>query len=304
MPPLVSAILPVRDRAAWIGRAVESVLAQTHRDVELIVVDDGSTDGTAAVLERLATRMLRLRTPGSGPYAARNLGIAHARGDLIAFIDSDDAWRPDHLASLVPRFDRAEVGLVFADTVHVSGPPDALTPTGRTSFAVTPPRRGRVLDHFVWGNFVPTTTVVVRRDVLAGAGPFATDPPLGADYAKWLEIAARCELDHGDAPGADYTVHADGISSDLGRSLAARLDHVSRLVPADAEGRRVRTRLLFHLSLHLAVAWARGRAAGVPRAPVLAWRAASGVGPRALPWGLVFAYHHSLTRTRRFFRAG
>ena len=262
MPPLVSAILPVRDRAAWIARAVDSVLAQSHPAIELIVVDDGSTDGTAAVLDRFGARMVRLRTPGAGAYAARNLGIAHARGDLVAFIDSDDAWHPGHLAALVPRFERAAVGLAFADTVHVTGPVGALRPNGRTSFGVTPPRRGRVAAHFVWGNFVPTTTVVVRRAALAAAGPFAIDPPLGADYAKWIEIAERCDLEHADAPGADYTVHAAGISSDLGRSLAARLAHVSRLEPAAIRARAARARAC---SSTCRCTWrSRGRAGAPP----------------------------------------
>ena len=308
MPPLVSAILPVRNRAEWIARAVDSVLAQTCPDVELIVVDDGSEDETPAILDRYGERLVRRRSPSAGAYAARNLGIATARGELIAFIDSDDAWRPQHLAQLLPRWDRATVGLVFADTRHVTGTPTALVPTGRTSFRVTPPRRGRVAPHFLWGNFVPTTTTVVRRRVLAEAGPFAVDPPLGADYAKWIQIAQRHELDYVDAVGAEYTVHAEGISSDLGRSLAARMAHVGSLATAPSlasrEGRTFVRRLLFHLALHLAVAWVRRRASNVPHAPGLAWSTARDAGARALPWALAFAYHHSLRRARRLRRIG
>lgn len=302
--PLVSAILPVRDRAAWIARAVESVLAQTHPDVELLVVDDGSVDATPAILDRFGSRVVRLRATGSGPFAARNLGLVHARGELIAFIDSDDAWRPEHLARLVPCFDRTAVGLAFADTVHVGGPVDALAPTGWTSFAITPPHRGRVAAQLAFANFVPTTTAVVRRALFATVGPFTVDPPLGADYAKWIEIAEHCELDFDAAPGADYTVHAEGISSDLGRSLRARLAHVSRLVPLDDPSSALRyRRVRFHLGLHLLIAWARGRAARVPDAPQAVWHAAAEAGPRALPWAAVFAYHHALARMRRRRRA-
>lgn len=99
--PLVSVILPTRDRVDMLSRAVDSVLAQSERDLELIVVDDASTDGTASYLAALAARDARARsirnaTPGGGP-AARNTGMAQARGDWIAFIDDDDEWLPKKL---------------------------------------------------------------------------------------------------------------------------------------------------------------------------------------------------------------
>jgi glycosyltransferase involved in cell wall biosynthesis len=307
---LVSAVLPVHNRADWIARAIDSVLAQTYRRLELIVVDDDSTDQTPQVLDRYGTRLVRLRGTWRNAYAARNAGLAIARGDLIAFIDSDDRWWPDRLAAQIPKFDRAAVGLVYGDTVHVAGSAATLMPTGRTSFVTTPPHRGRVRDAFLWGNFVPTTTVLVRRAALAAAGGFDARSPLGSDYGAWVAIARDHELDYCDAPVADYTVHRDGISFDLGRSLAARIAVFSRAAAeaGDAAGRCLLRRLLFHLALHLAVAWVRGRTASVPDAASLAWRTARrNAGVRALPWGLAFAYHLTLARavrTRRLRASG
>ena len=84
--PLVSVILPVYNREAWVARAIESVLSQTYEPLELIVVDDGSTDGTRDVLERFQDDVILLEQPHGGAYVARNLALRHARGELVAFI--------------------------------------------------------------------------------------------------------------------------------------------------------------------------------------------------------------------------
>src|SRR5438552_237974 len=220
--PLVSVILPVNNREHSVARAIRSVLAQTYKEIELIVVDDGSTDGSRAVVEQFGPPVTLIAQAHAGPYAARNRGVAHARGELIALIDSDDAWLPERLAMQVPRMTRAEVGLVFGDSTHVTAPHEGAPRTGTTSFRVSPPRRGRVAAHFAWCNFVPTCTVLVRRRCLEEIGGFSEASALSADYLAWFRIALRYELDYVDAPVAEYTVHRDGISYDLGRAIAAR----------------------------------------------------------------------------------
>lgn len=300
--PLVSVILPVYNRAWCVERAIRSVLAQTYRPLELIVVDDGSTDGTREVVERFGASLTLLAQERSGAYPARNLGLRHARGELIAFADSDDAWLPDRLAAQVPLMRRPEVGLVFGDVIHVSEARAGAPRTGLTSFAVAPPRRGRAARQFAWCNFVPTCTVLVRRACLEEAGGFATSVPVSADYLAWLRIALRHEVDFVDGPVAEYTVHPDGISSDLGRSLAARITLFSGELRSsrDPEYRAVLRRLLFNLSLHLVLAAVRGRARGVGPAVWLscgrAWRAAH---CRVPLWGLAFAVRQAGLRLDR-----
>src|SRR5688500_7491971 len=118
--PLVSVILVVRDRAWCVGRAISSVLAQSYANLELIVVDDGSTDGTRAAVARFGDRVRFFPRAPEGPYEARNFALAQARGELVAFIDSDDSWRPGKLAAQVPLIRRPEVGIVFGDTLHLA----------------------------------------------------------------------------------------------------------------------------------------------------------------------------------------
>jgi glycosyltransferase involved in cell wall biosynthesis len=298
--PLVSVILPVYNRESSISRAIESVLTQTYRSIELIVIDDGSTDDTMQVLERFGSRIMVLRQAHAGAYVARNFGMRHARGEFVAFIDSDDVWLPDRLSSQLPLMSRQEVGLVFGDAIHVT--PGARTRL--TCFRVSPPRRGRVAAEFAWSNFVPTVTVLVRRSCLDEIGGFPLAGALSADYLTWFRIALRHDLDYVDAPVAEYTVHPGGMSWDLGRSIEARIgmfsDELSRT--SDEAARSVLTRLVFNLSLHLALAAIRGRARNVAHPLRLAWRTAAAAAPlNAWTWTAAFAMHQVRIRTRRLF---
>jgi glycosyltransferase involved in cell wall biosynthesis len=134
--PLVSVILAVYNREGSVARAIASVLEQTYRQLELIVVDDGSTDGTRAVVESFGAPVTLITQAHAGVYPARNRGLRHARGELVAFIDSDDAWLSDKLEAQVPLMRRREVGLVFGDAVHVTAPKEGAPRTGLTSFRV------------------------------------------------------------------------------------------------------------------------------------------------------------------------
>ena len=104
--PTVSVILPTYNRADTLGSAIESVLRQTFDSFELLIVDDGSTDGTGSVLQRITDpRVQVIRNPvNRGVSAARNAGIAEARAPFLAFQDSDDAWRPQKLERQLNRF--------------------------------------------------------------------------------------------------------------------------------------------------------------------------------------------------------
>lgn len=302
--PLVSVIMAVHNREMSVARAINSVLAQTYRNFELIVVDDGSTDGTREVVERFDPPVTVISQPHAGVYVARNRALRHARGELVAFIDSDDAWMLDKLALQVPLMRRPEVGLVFADALHVTASKDGAPHTGLTSFRVAPPRRGRAVDHFASCNFVPTCTVLVRRRCLEEIGGFSEANKVSADYLAWFRIAQHHQLDFVDRPLIEYTVHADGLSFDLGRSLEARIHLFSaELAQAtDPATRRLLRRLLFNLSLSLALAAARGRARKISHPWRLAWKTASRVVRfEAAPWVAAFAINQLFMRTRRLF---
>jgi glycosyltransferase involved in cell wall biosynthesis len=299
--PDVSVILSVYNREQSVARAIRSVLAQTVPSRELIVIDDGSTDRTRDVLDSFGSAITVIAQPHAGAYAARNRGLRAARGELIAFIDSDDAWLPDRLASQMALMERPEVGLVFGDVVHVR-PGD---PRRRiTSFQVAPPRRGRVAAQFAWCNFVPTVTVLARRRCLEEAGGFSEEVPLSCDYLMWFRIALRHELDFVDRVVAEYTLSPDSISADLGRSIEARIQLFSGELTRTTEPatRKILRRLLFNLSWSLALAALRKRARSVSRPLRRARSTAMAAGRlEAGPWTAAFALNQLRIRTRRLF---
>jgi glycosyltransferase involved in cell wall biosynthesis len=297
---LVSVILPVYNRAGWVARAVESVLAQTHQRLELLVVDDGSTDDTRRVLDGFGARVNVLEQPHAGAEAARNLGLERARGEFVAFIDSDDVWYPDRLSAQLPLFRRPEVGLVFGDAVLVDytrSPPRRLR---RTFFDGVRPSRGRVLGELARGCFVPFSSVLARRESIAAGGGFKTGR-VAADYVKWVELSARCEFDYVGRPVYEYAIHRGGISHGLLATLEDRAEAFQDLLArsTDEEINAVARRIIFNLGLSLRVARLRRglTARPVTKAPHVPVASA---GER-VRWTLKFARDQIMTRGRLWF---
>jgi glycosyltransferase involved in cell wall biosynthesis len=182
--PRVSVVIPTFNRRQPLQQAIDSVLRQTRPVDELVVVDDGSTDGT---FEWLSESFAQIRSPrvvilqqkNAGPSAARNAGIERASGQLIAFLDDDDTWHPDkmqrQLAELSEHPDIYLLGCA-ADTLKLAG-------------------GARLIDigewHLLFRNWFLTPGVVVRRDALIECGGFPEDMRHCEDYALWLKIASR-----------------------------------------------------------------------------------------------------------------
>lgn len=187
----VSVVMPVRDRADTVRRAIDSVVGQTYPRWELVVVDDGSTDETPAILaERAASddRVRVLRREGSGAGAARNAGLEAATGDLVAFLDADNAWFPVHLEAAV-RTLAGDASLVGThDGVRMTGANNADDTSGPV---VTFRGEDGTREDLLAGNFIDLNALVVRRDVADTAGPFDTALRRWIDWEWLLRIAAR-----------------------------------------------------------------------------------------------------------------
>jgi hypothetical protein len=180
-PPTVSVIIPTYQRRELVEQAVASVMAQTYRDFELIVIDDGSTDGTREALPALPGVDGRLRyhwQPNRGVAAARNAGLRLARGPIVTFLDSDNLWRPNHLETVTRALERhPEAVLAF------SRPRARRRREGET--LVRPP----ALDLLI-GNIVgDTSTAAVRRDAVLAVGGFDERLQLMEDADLWLRLA-------------------------------------------------------------------------------------------------------------------
>lgn len=193
-PPLVSIVIPAFDAAATLDRALASVAAQTYSPWEAIVVDDGSADGTAAWVERRGDprcRVLRRATRG-GPSAARNDGIAAARGELVAFLDADDEWLPEKLARQVAAIaQHPGAGLVVCDmrAVHEDGS------EGTSIFTRQAPSAGpEAWKALLASSFIGTSTVVTPRRLLHAVGGFDTALAVGEDQDLFIRLALRGEV--------------------------------------------------------------------------------------------------------------
>lgn len=183
--PRVSVVIPVFNSAPLIGTALGSVFRQSFADFEVIVVDDGSEDREA--LERSlapwTNRIVYVRQPNGGPGKARNTGIAHATGDLIAFLDADDEWLPEKLGRQVEYFEQhPETGLLHTGLV---GKPAA-------GAASAGPPRHAFCELFHTAFFINTLTVMVPSPVLADVGGFDERREVHVeDWDLWLRIAAH-----------------------------------------------------------------------------------------------------------------
>src|SRR5262249_35935561 len=188
--PEVSVIIPSYNSARYLTDAVDSVLRQTFCDFEMVIVDDGSTDDTEAVVRRYGERVRYLRQPNSGVAAARNRGIEESRGRYVAFLDADDTWHQDKLHAQVAALLK-NPGYLACYTAFTVVSSD-LTPLCITRNK----RHGKTLeDLLLRGNFVGSIcTVLCERTLFDRAGGF--DPSLSqcADWDMWVRIAALTEF--------------------------------------------------------------------------------------------------------------
>lgn len=206
----VSVIIPAYNAEAFISETIDSALAQTYQDLEIIVVDDGSTDNTRRVLQQYGDQIRYVYQRNSGVSMARNTGISIATGEYIALLDHDDVWLPEKLEKQVKILDAdPDIALVYSDTylMDFNG-----TLLGR-GFDGDQPHRGRVLPELFLNNFVPCLTAVIRKQVLDKVGLFRPDLHVVEEYELFLRIAELYQVDFVHAPLAKYRVHETSFVS-------------------------------------------------------------------------------------------
>jgi glycosyltransferase involved in cell wall biosynthesis len=238
--PRFSVVMAAHDSSEWIGSSMHSALAQTVRDLELVVVDDGSTDDTALRVERLAqddSRVRLLRQPNQGPAAARNAGFAVARGAYVSTLDSDDLWLPTYLERMEDVLRRnPDAAYAYTDAWVLDAPSGRVRATTEMAYQkppLPPPRDpDAFLRELLERNFV-YNSVTLRRSVLDRVSGYDERLWTGEDWEFWLRIAAAGFR----AVRVDGTlaVHRDregSLSTDVRRMLEGDCE-VYRIVAED-----------------------------------------------------------------------
>lgn len=187
--PMVSVIIPTFNRVAFLREAIDSVLAQTAKDFELIIIDDGSTDGTRETIGPYGERLRYIFQPHAGVSAARNLGIRHAVGNFITFLDSDDLWLPKKLARQIEWMAaHPEMLLCYTDEIWI-----------RRGVRVNQKKIHAKAGGWIYPMCLPRciispSSVLMRRELFEMVGCFDERLPVCEDYDLWLRVAARFEV--------------------------------------------------------------------------------------------------------------
>ncbi|BFU93653.1 MAG: putative Glycosyltransferase [Nitrospira sp.] len=227
-PALVSVVIPAYNCASYIVDTLDSVIRQDYPKLEVIVVDDGSTDHTKEVVANVESDRVKYvyQQNSGGPSGPRNTGIQHAQGKYVAFLDSDDIMLPGKIQCAVDLLDRQpNLGLVFADFVkfdEVNGQHAGAFLDTYEYFKRAPKRSVGVsqyilnteaaYDALIVENYIGTSGVVVPKAVLADVGPFDVRLRGPEDYDLWLRIAYAYDIGFIDMVGHRYRVRLDGIT--------------------------------------------------------------------------------------------
>ncbi|MCD6584856.1 MAG: glycosyltransferase [Desulfobacteraceae bacterium] len=208
--PLVSVIIPTYNRAWTLKKAIDSVLEQDYKNFELIVVDDGSTDETEALVAAYAESIKFIQQPNSGVSAARNKGISMSSGSLIAFLDSDDSWYPEKLSAQIIFFNENPDALICqTEEIWI-----------RDGKKVNPKKKHQKPDGMI---FIPSlalclispSAVMMRKNLFAKVDGFDESLPACEDYDLWLRITCRYPVHLIDTP---LTIKTGGHEDQLSTS--------------------------------------------------------------------------------------
>lgn len=238
--PLVSVIIPTYNAAEFLAEAIQSALNQTYRNCEIIVVDDGSTDGTEMLLQAFGQQVKYVRQGNRGPSAARNTGIRLAQGEYLCFLDADDVWRATKVEAQVSFMEAyRDIGMVFCDEEEVDGEKVINGSLLRKSqfypeIVAQSPISG-AYQKLLIENFIPTSMVMLKRECLGKAGLFDEALRVSEDRDLWSRVAAHYRIAGLPTILGQKRAHPNNISSKVELTLRSRIrvwHKARRLFPA------------------------------------------------------------------------
>jgi glycosyltransferase involved in cell wall biosynthesis len=196
--PLVTVVVTCYNYGRYLKGCLESVLSQTYKHIEILVIDDGSTDNTPEVIKPF-TELSNLRyihQSNAGQAHAKNVGIKNSNGDFIAFLDADDRWCPEKLEKQMPCFDNPNVGVVYCRARYLDE--NNLEFEYDMTSEYLQPRRGKVTEWLIFDNFVQFSSTVVKNNCFEELGTFDETLKMGIDWDLWLRISPSYHFDFVD----------------------------------------------------------------------------------------------------------
>jgi len=226
MMPIVSVVIPTYNRKLMLKRALDSVLNQTLKDIEIIVVDNASVDGTEAFIKNIQDpriRYIKHETNRGGP-AARNTGIKNAKAPFIALLDDDDECFPTKLEKQLEVFKQASVntGLVYTSAEIYDESKQKRICVNPTGF------RGQVYTRVLLGTIFGSATILIKRECFDKVGVFDENLSSCQDWDMWLRIARYFEFDYVDEVLARVNMHGEQISTDYAKLIPGRTGMVKK----------------------------------------------------------------------------
>lgn len=242
--PRVSIVVSTYNYGVFVYKAINSLLLQSYKDFEIIIIDDGSIDNTRDIVAPLVdhSNIFYFYQNNQGQPKTKNRGICESRGEFIAFLDADDIWMPTKLEKQLALFADPEVGVVYSrrlwidvDGIEVSGNEREL-------------RRGWILDHIFVDNFICFSSCVIRRSCLEQVGYFDESIPMGIDYDLWIRLARVCKFDFVDEPLVKYrTGH-----SNLSKNTMKRYECAQQIMRKNLSNPQIRSSMSWYVP---ALAW-------------------------------------------------
>jgi glycosyltransferase involved in cell wall biosynthesis len=221
--PLISVVIATYNMGQYIDQAVDSILQQAWSELEVIVVDDGSTDDTQKVMQRYADerRVIYIKNQNQGQPKAKNCGIKQSRGDFIAFCDADDLWEPNKLQLQMPLFQNPKIGVVYSEVSNIDENNNRYI---KISNEIR--HTGKVTNQLLIENFVPFGTAIIRRACIEKNGIFDEEFRMGIDWDLWLRYSLDWEFSYTPERTYIYRVWSGQMST----NYRGRYDFAKRIL--------------------------------------------------------------------------
>jgi glycosyltransferase involved in cell wall biosynthesis len=224
-PGLVSVIIPVFNREDYVAEAIKSVLSQTYKNIEAVLINDGSSDISLDILESFQKKYPELikviNQPNQGQIVARNNGIHGSSGEFVAFLDSDDSWHKNKLELQIPHF-KNDIGLVYSGVEFINS-------DGKiTGVDIPASIKGSLFPYLLVKNRMVGGTVVVRRSVLDEVGFFDEAFQAAENWDLWLRVSIRFSTSFVAEPLVKYRIHAGNMSGDNKLMLEAKRNIIAK----------------------------------------------------------------------------